>query len=109
MKTNFTEAPWKFYGDWGIQPESAKSDNRIFAQFSHDAECEDTKEGYANAHLILAAPKLLSTLVLARKYVDNSLVDIDGEGNEFTSIKSIIDDLLLELQADGVIELDTTK
>ena len=60
----FTKGPWKLYGDWGIQQESAKGDEKIFAQFSHDAECENTEEGFANAFLIQAAPDMLEALRL---------------------------------------------
>lgn len=87
----FTKGPWKLYGDWGIQQESAKGDEKIFAQFSHDAECESTEEGFANAFLIKAAPDMLEALMLARKYAGNQLIDLSGDGNDFVSIKSIID------------------
>lgn len=90
----FTKGPWKLYGDWGIQQETAKGDEKIFAQFSHDAECENTEEGFANAKLIVAAPEMLEALQFARKYVGNQLVDLNGDSNEFVSIKKIIDDVI---------------
>tara|TARA_R100001198_G_scaffold82714_2_gene55934 strand:+ start:2708 stop:3019 length:312 start_codon:yes stop_codon:yes gene_type:complete len=90
----FTKGPWKLYGDWGVQQESAKGDEKIFAQFSHDAECENTEEGFANAFLIQAAPDMLEALMLARKCVGSQLVDLDGNGDKFTSIKQIIDEAI---------------
>ncbi|AKA61250.1 hypothetical protein [Pseudoalteromonas phage H103] len=94
MKAKFTKGPWKLYGDWGIQPESAKGDEKIFAQFSHDAECENTEEGFANANLIVVAPEMLEALQLARKCVGNQMINLSGDGNDFVSIKKIIDEVI---------------
>lgn len=91
METKFTKGPWKTYGDWGIQPASAKKDEKIFAQFSHDAECGNTVEGFANAHLIEAAPEMYEALRLARKCVGHQLVDLNHDGNTMISIREIID------------------
>lgn len=94
METKFTKGPWKLYGDWGIQPESAKGDEKIFAQFSHDAECENKQEGFANAHLIKSAPDLFEALLLARKCVGHHMLDLEGDGNNFISIKEVIDSVI---------------
>lgn len=91
METKFTKGPWKLYGDWGVQPVSAKGDEKIFAQFSHDAECDNKLEGFANAHLIKSAPDLFEALLLARKCVGSQLVDLEGDGNNFITIKEVID------------------
>ena len=91
MEAKFTKGPWKIYGDWGIQPASANGDEKIFAQFSHDAECESTQEGFANAYLIESAPEMFEALLLARMYVGNQLVDLNKDGNKFISIKEVID------------------
>lgn len=91
METKFTKGPWKIYGDWGIQPANAKGDEKIFAQFSHDAECENTQEGFANSYLIKSAPEMFEALRLARKCVGNHLIDLNQDGNTMVSIKEIID------------------
>ena len=91
METKFTKGPWKIYGDWGIQPAGAKGNEKIFAEFSHDAECDNTQEGFANAYLIKSAPEMFEALRLARKFVGNQIVDLNKDGNTMVSIKEIID------------------
>ena len=91
METNFTKGPWKLYGDWGVQPASAIGDEKIFAQFSCDAECNSPREGFANAHLIRAAPEMFEVLRLTRKCVGHQLIDLDRDGNTMVSIREIID------------------
>jgi len=38
--------------------------------------------------------RLKSALKLARKHVNNSLIDLDSNGNNFVTVKSVIDEVL---------------
>lgn len=99
METKFTKGPWKIYGDWGIQPADAKGDAKIFAQFSHDAECDNTQEGFANANLIKSAPEMYEMLKRQSELMD--FLDKQTHPNiELDAVKHAIDKLLAKAQGE---------
>ena len=87
MKTNFTKGNWLTGVNHEITDDSAAR-NEIAT-----VEIWDQRPWVsdANLKLIAAAPEMFEALRLARKYVGNQLVDLNHDGNEFVSIKDIID------------------
>ena len=68
-ETKFTPGPWAVYGDWGIKDSSG----RLIAQYEplcSDIDIGNTDESFSNAHLIAAAPELLSLLEEARSTLE---------------------------------------
>lgn len=59
--SKFTPGPWAVYGDWGIEDSSG----RLIAQYEplcSGIDLGNTKESFANARLITAAPDLYEAL-----------------------------------------------
>ena len=92
METNFTKGAWKIYktdvylNNGYVCVESEKN-------VIHEMKTYSTteRESIANANLISAAPDLFEALLLARKCVGSQLVDLEGDGNNFITIKEVID------------------
>lgn len=79
---NYTPAPWTIRGDT-IRDERYETIAQILKQ-SNDFPFKETPEADANAHLIAAAPELLSALVRAKDWiatepVEETLNDYDRE------------------------------
>lgn len=74
-ESKFTKGPWKIYGDWGIQPESAKSDENIFATFESVTLDNGNNNGFDNAHLICAAPSMYKFIEIFIVMVEHGNTD----------------------------------
>ncbi len=78
MKTKFTKGEWEIFGDWGIRAKRSErqlADNNCHATFEYDRGGSD--EGFANAHLIAAAPDMYAFI---DSLIDSGLVygdDVD--------------------------------
>lgn len=96
METKFTKGEWLIGVNGEITDDSAARNEIAFVE-DWD-QCPWVSD--ANRKLIASAPKLLETLLLARSHVGNQLIDVDGDGDNFKSVKEVIDEVLknLELQ-----------
>lgn len=86
MKAKFTK------GEWLVGVNHEITDNSPVKNEIATVEIWDQRPWVsdANLKLIAAAPEMFEALRLARKYVGNQLVDLNHDGNEFVSIKDII-------------------
>lgn len=63
-KAKFTKGEWSVYGDWAIK---RKGTTEILASFEERGF--NNQEGFANAHLIAAAPEMYAMLKdIAERY-----------------------------------------
>ena len=87
MDTDYTK------GKWLIGPNNEITDDSAAQNEIATVERWDQRPWVSNANLklIAAAPEMYEALLLARMFVGNQLVNLKGDGNEFTSIKEIID------------------
>lgn len=69
-KAKFTKGEWSVYGDWAIK---RKGTTEILASFEERGF--NNQEGFANAHLIAAAPEMYDLLERLTSY-DNCKKDI---------------------------------
>lgn len=71
--TEFTKGEWEIFGDWGIRAKKSDrqlSENNCHATFEYDRGASG--EGFANAHLITAAPDMYTML---KNVLDNYETD----------------------------------
>lgn len=71
METKFTKGKWAIFGDWGICKNGWETD--LIATF--EPRGVGQKEGFANAHLIAAAPEMYNLLERLTSH-DNCKKDI---------------------------------
>ena len=84
MEAKFTKGKWSIFGDWGICKDGCEAD--LIGTF--EPRGFGQKEGFANAHLIAAAPEMYEMLSDIRdaiaedhwaKDIDNLLAKARGE------------------------------
>ncbi len=63
MEAKFTKGEWEIFGDWGIRAKRSErqlTENLCHATFEYDRG--GSGEGFANAHLIAAAPDMYAEI-----------------------------------------------
>lgn len=74
-EAKFTKGEWMVYGDWAIK---RKGTTEILASFEERGF--NNQEGFANAHLMAAAPEMYEAIKQCRKfYHKNGLEDLRDE------------------------------
>lgn len=74
MEAKFTKCEWSIFGDWGICKNGWETE--LIATF--EPRGAGQKEGFANAHLIAAAPEMYEMLESIREnYGENDTVGVE--------------------------------
>lgn len=93
MKTKFTKGGWEIFGDWGIRAKKSDRqlcENECHATFEYDRGSEG--EGFANAHLIAAAPdmyhklKEMAELLTALNPLTHANIELDCQVYEIEQL-----------------------
>jgi len=85
--SKFTGGEWEVFGDWGIRAKKSDRqlcENTCHATFEYDRP--NTTEGFANAHLIAAAPSMYKEIESDIYELEERLFDVSKVSGDYDYI-----------------------